>query len=167
MFPSPRPRRTSLVSHVLFASVASYPRRLEGSGIHLCGLLILLKSQAFHRIADRACIRGNGGCVVLWSLKPVSRQEAPIPMRLAPSIPPGLEVCRRSLFSHHSFQPGCSHVDVYMFPDPTCVNPSLLWSFTELCRGGNAAGQVDSMISYLESHGIHNGGSGSGTYGTV
>ena len=34
-------------------------------------------------------------------------------------------------------------------------------------RGGNAAGQVDSMISYLESHGIHNGGSGSGTYGTV
>ena len=40
----------------------------------------------------------------------------------------------------------------YMFPCPTCGNPS---------------GQVDAMLSALNTHGIHSGGSGAGTYGTV
>eukprot|EP00042_Codosiga_hollandica_P023982 m.98181 g.98181 ORF g.98181 m.98181 type:complete len:219 (+) comp51387_c0_seq2:3-659(+) len=47
---------------------------------------------------------------------------------------------------------GLGTVDIYMFPDPT---------------GGDPAGQVDNMLSYLSSHGIHQGSSGSGTYGMV
>lgn len=45
-----------------------------------------------------------------------------------------------------------SHVDIYMFPDPSAGNP---------------AGQVDSMLNYLAGFNIHSGGSPPGTYGMV
>ena len=33
--------------------------------------------------------------------------------------------------------------------------------------GASAQSQADSFVSYMQSHGMHNGGTGSGTYGTV
>eukprot|EP00048_Salpingoeca_helianthica_P014577 m.222402 g.222402 ORF g.222402 m.222402 type:complete len:237 (-) comp16021_c0_seq1:138-848(-) len=46
--------------------------------------------------------------------------------------------CAQSVIN--AWNGGMAHVDIYMFPDPTAGNP---------------AGQVDSLVSYLDSHGIH------------